>query len=125
MGYADVQVTLTDINDESPTFLGSPVEGFIDENQDPGQNGVFVMSMTAVDSDDPRTDNARLTYDIQRNKHLNGQPIFRIEPQTGKIYAMRMFDREDATQKAFEITVRATDNGKPQLQGKELPVTME
>lgn len=53
--------------------------------------GVYVMTMTATDHDDPRTPNAKLTYEIERNKQLNGSYVFRIEPNTGKIYAMVRF----------------------------------
>lgn len=50
--------------------------------------GVYVMTATATDYDDPRTDNARLEYSISINKEIDGEPIFRIAPKTGKIYAM-------------------------------------
>ncbi len=36
VGYADVQVNLTDINDNAPFFQGGPFEGSIEENKDPG-----------------------------------------------------------------------------------------
>ena len=50
--------------------------------------GFYVMTMTATDHDDPRTPNAKLTYGIIRNKYLNNTPVFRIEHNTGKLFAM-------------------------------------
>ncbi|MCP9264161.1 Cadherin domain protein [Dirofilaria immitis] len=115
IGYADVQVNLRDINDNAPIFA-SNLFGIIDENRDPGDEGVFVMTVTATDYDDPRTDNARLEYSIAINKEIDGEPIFRIVPSNGKIYAMRKLDRELPSEKQFVIEVRAVDKGSPSLE---------
>lgn len=53
--------------------------------------GVYVRTMTATDNDDPRTPNAKLTYDIQRNKFIGLKQVFKIESQTGKIFALVIF----------------------------------
>lgn len=34
MGYADVKITLTDINDNRPVFEGGPFIGYVTENQE-------------------------------------------------------------------------------------------
>ncbi|VBB34596.1 unnamed protein product [Acanthocheilonema viteae] len=117
IGYADVQVNLRDINDNAPIFA-SNLFGTIDENRDPGDEGVFVMTVTATDYDDPRTDNARLEYGIVINKEIDGEPVFRIVPSNGKIYAMRKMDRELPSEKQFTIEVRAIDKGIPSLEGR-------
>lgn len=75
------------------------------------------MQMTAVDYDDPATPNAQVEYEIVRNKEINGVPVFRMDRHTGKIYAMMPLDRENPSERQFEISVRATDNGRPQLAG--------
>jgi hypothetical protein len=49
--------------------------------------GVFVMTAAATDYDDPVTPNAELIYGIVVNKELNGQPVFVIDPKSGKIFA--------------------------------------
>ncbi|VDN56530.1 unnamed protein product [Dracunculus medinensis] len=116
IGYADVQVNLRDINDNAPIFPSNLV-GSIDENREPGNDGVYVMTATAVDYDDPRTDNVVLEYSIGINKEIDGQPVFRIVPSNGKIYAMRRFDRELPSEREFVIEVRATDKGNPPLEG--------
>uniref|UniRef100_A0A183DD97 CA domain-containing protein n=1 Tax=Gongylonema pulchrum TaxID=637853 RepID=A0A183DD97_9BILA len=73
IGYADVQVNLRDVNDNAPIFA-SNLFGTIDENRDPGKDGVYVMTVTATDYDDPRTENARLEYGIVVNKEIDGEP---------------------------------------------------
>ncbi|VDK79416.1 unnamed protein product, partial [Onchocerca ochengi] len=117
ISYADVQVNLRDINDNAPIFAGN-LFGTIDENRDPGDDGVFVMTVTATDYDDPRTNNARLEYSIAVNKEIDGKPVFRIVPNNGKIYAMRKLDRELPSEKQFVIEVRAVDKGTPPLEGR-------
>ncbi|VDK82941.1 unnamed protein product [Litomosoides sigmodontis] len=117
IGYADVQVNLRDINDNAPIFP-SNLFGTIDENRDPGENGVFVVTVAATDYDDPRTDNAQLEYSIVNNKEIDGQPVFRIVSTNGKIYAMQKMDRELPSERQFVIEVRAIDKGTPSLEGR-------
>lgn len=50
VGYADVQVNLKDINDNAPIFPQGVYFGNVTEN---GTAGMVVMTMTAVDYDDP------------------------------------------------------------------------
>jgi hypothetical protein len=59
--------------------------GWVDEDREPE---AYVMTAQAIDLDDPQTGNAQLEYSLVRNKELGGRPIFRIEPDTGKIFAM-------------------------------------
>ena len=51
-------------------------------------DGVFVLTAAATDHDDPRTPNAQLTYGLALNKEINGREVFRIDPKTGKIFAL-------------------------------------
>lgn len=85
VGYSDVQVNLKDINDNSPLFPQGVYVGNVTEN---GTSGMVVMTMTAVDYDDPNEGtNAKLTYSIEKNviDEDQGRPIFEIEPDTGVI----------------------------------------
>jgi hypothetical protein len=81
---------------------------------EPTRNGIYVMTVNAIDYDDPSTENAQLEYRITVNKELNQQPIFRIDPENGKIYLMTRLDRDIISQKEFIIEVRANDKGQPQ-----------
>ena len=95
VGYANVLVNLKDINDNAPLFRHSSYYGNITEN---GAAGMVVMTMTAVDYDDPNEgSNAKLTYSIEKNviDENTGMVIFEIESDTGVIKsAVPGLDRE-------------------------------
>uniref|UniRef100_A0A8D8PLP1 Neural-cadherin n=1 Tax=Cacopsylla melanoneura TaxID=428564 RepID=A0A8D8PLP1_9HEMI len=110
VGYADVQVNLKDINDNAPTFPQGVYFGNVTEN---GTAGMVVMTMTAVDYDDPlEGTNAKLTYSIEKNviEEETGTPIFEIESDTGVIKtAVCCLDRERTPD--YSIQVVAMDGG--------------
>ncbi|XP_076297147.1 neural-cadherin isoform X1 [Lasioglossum baleicum] len=110
VGYADVQVNLKDINDNAPTFPQGVYFGNVTEN---GTAGMVVMTMTAVDYDDPNeSTNAKLVYSIEKNviEEETGSPIFEIEPETGVIKtAVCCLDRERTPD--YSIQVVAVDGG--------------
>ncbi|XP_047118486.1 neural-cadherin-like [Schistocerca piceifrons] len=110
VGYADIQVNVKDINDNAPSFPKTTYFGNVTEN---GTAGMFVMSMTAVDYDDPdEGTNAKLTYTIEKNviEEEAGVPIFEIEPDTGIIKtAVCCLDREKTTDYAIQVV--AIDGG--------------
>ncbi|KAK5977060.1 Cadherin domain protein [Trichostrongylus colubriformis] len=117
IGYADVQVNLKDINDNAPIFADD-LYGYVEENRHPtSREGVYFMDVRATDYDDPTTDNARLAYSIVLNKEIDGTPVFRIDADSGKIFAMRALDRELPSEREFVIEVRATDHGTPPREG--------
>ncbi|CAB3408176.1 unnamed protein product [Caenorhabditis bovis] len=117
VGYADVQVNVRDINDNAPIFP-ERLFGFIEENREPiHDDGVYFMDVQARDFDDPTTENANIEYRIVANKLISGEPVFRIDKQTGKIFAMRSLDREIVSEREFVIEVRANDRGVPSREG--------
>ncbi|KAJ4431420.1 hypothetical protein ANN_20017, partial [Periplaneta americana] len=130
VGYADVQVNLKDINDNAPIFPQGIYFGNVTENgtADPesdrdkqktgketecAKKGMVVMTMTAVDYDDPSEGtNARLIYSIEKNviEEETGSPIFEIESETGVIKtAVCCLDRERTPD--YSIQVVAMDGG--------------
>lgn len=86
--------------------------------------GMVVMTMTAVDYDDPSEGtNAKLIYSIEKNviEEETGSPIFEIESETGVIKtAVCCLDRERTPD--YSIQVVAMDGGG--LKGK-LKIKME
>ena len=46
--YATVSITIDDVNDNAPSFVGAPYKGTIVENSSPGTT---VLRVTAVDAD--------------------------------------------------------------------------
>lgn len=75
--------------------------------------GMVVMTMTAVDYDDPAEGtNAKLIYSIEKNviEEETGTPIFEIESDTGVIKtAVCCLDRERTPD--YSIQVVAMDGG--------------
>lgn len=110
VGYADIQVNLKDINDNSPLFPQGIYYGNITEN---GTAGMTVMTMSAVDYDDPNEGtHAKLVYSIEKNviEEETGAPIFEIEPATGVIKtSVCCLDRERTPD--YSIQVVAMDGG--------------
>ncbi|XP_043069622.1 putative neural-cadherin 2 isoform X1 [Drosophila bipectinata] len=110
VGYADIQVNLKDINDNAPQFPQGIYFGNVTEN---GTAGSPVMTMSAVDYDDPNeSTNAKLIYSIEKNviEEETGAPIFEIEPETGLIKtAVCCLDRERTPD--YSIQVVAMDGG--------------
>ncbi|XP_063984429.1 neural-cadherin isoform X1 [Diachasmimorpha longicaudata] len=110
VGYADVQVNLKDINDNAPVFLQGVYHGNVTEN---GTSGMLVMTMTAIDYDDPSEGtNAKLIYSIEKNviEEETGSPIFEIEQETGVIKtAVCCLDRERTPD--YSIQIVAVDGG--------------
>lgn len=90
VSYANVKVILKDINDHAPIFQENLV-GYVDEDLEPGRNGIYVMTASAIDYD--TDENAQLEYRITVNKELDQEPIFRIDPDNGKIFLMVCFLR--------------------------------
>uniref|UniRef100_A0A1I7SAF6 Cadherin domain-containing protein n=1 Tax=Bursaphelenchus xylophilus TaxID=6326 RepID=A0A1I7SAF6_BURXY len=110
--YATVRVNLRDINDNSPVFL-EPLIGYVDENQEPGRDGHYVMTVVAEDNDDPASENGQVECSIGVNKEIAGQMLFRIDAHNGKIFLMRKVDRELLSEREFVIEVIANDLGYP------------
>ena len=104
-----MKVSLIDINDNDPLFPAVKSMGGVRENSPVGTR---VMTMSAVDYDDPSADrNAVVRYDILRNvMGDNGQPIFEIDAESGVVKtAWAGLDRERVP--SYSIVVRATDGG--------------
>lgn len=85
--YATARITLRDINDNTPHFQ-EPLTGFVDENREPGRAGTYIMTVMAVDQDDPTTENGQVEYRISVNKEIDGQAVFKIDPNSGKLLLM-------------------------------------
>lgn len=91
-------------------FPSSPYIGYVKENQPAGTS---VMYIQAVDDDDPFTNgNAKITYELTDS--AGGK--FKIDPKTGLITTLAVFDREKPPDR-YKVKVRATDAGNPKLAG--------
>nr|XP_014343935.1 PREDICTED: cadherin-23 [Latimeria chalumnae] len=99
-----VLITVLDVNDYRPKFSKSLYNTSVYENE-PG--GTSVITMTATDLDEG--ENGVMTYD------MNGPGVeaFKIDRDTGLITSQRLLQSYER----FNLTVVATDKGRPPLWG--------
>ena len=102
LATVDVVIHIADINDYTPRFADE-FSGRVQENTLPGENGLYVTEVRAVDLDD--MENGTVTYTL-----LSGEESgFRIDTITGQITAHAKFDRE--AKPTYTLVVQATDSG--------------
>lgn len=100
---AELIITITDINDNQPTFLDSPYLAYVMENVIP--NGGYVLTVKAYDADTPPFNN-QVRYFLKEGD----ADLFRINASTGEISLLRALDREQ--QAEYTLTLVAMDTGK-------------
>lgn len=101
-------VSLSDVNDNAPTFSQDSYSVDIPENNAPSTP---IATVSATDLD--LGENAHITYSILPSM-VQGSPISSyvyINPDSGQIYSMRSLDHEQL--KVFRIEVQARDAGVP------------
>ena len=103
---AELIITITDINDCSPTFLDSPYLAYVMENVIP--NGGYVITVKAYDADTPPFNN-QVRYFLKEGD----ADLFRINASTGEISLLRALDREQ--QAEYTLTLVAMDTGEQRL----------
>ncbi|XP_056372716.1 protocadherin-10-like isoform X1 [Hyla sarda] len=105
-----INVQVTDINDNVPTFVQPSYTMYVIENNPPGAS---ICSVTALDPDSNQ--NAYLSYSIMEGQ-IQGMPVstyVSINSDSGNIYALRSFDYEQI--RNFQIRVQVQDAGFPPL----------
>lgn len=102
---AELIITITDINDNQPTFLDSPYLAYVMENVIP--NGGYVITVKAYDADTPPFNN-QVRYFLKEGD----ADLFRINASTGEISLLRALDREQ--QAEYTLTLVAMDTGECQ-----------
>ncbi|KAA0718279.1 Cadherin-23 Otocadherin [Triplophysa tibetana] len=99
-----VQLTVLDVNDFRPRFSERVFTTSVFENEPVGTS---VIMLTATDLDEG--ENALLTYSLQGP----GADAFTLHPDTGLIRSLRLLQSFER----FNLTVVATDHGRPPLWG--------
>ena len=102
---AMLNLTVTDINDESPRFHKSRYRFDISENQAPSSQ---VGTVTATDRDDPPYNKVVFALDP---RSTNGS--FSINPITGNIVTTTVLDREQCA--TYYLKVTAMNEGYPRI----------
>ncbi|XP_058240232.1 cadherin-23 [Hemibagrus wyckioides] len=102
-----VLVTVLDVNDFRPRFSERVFSTTVFENE---PSGTSVITLSATDLDEG--ENALLTYSLQGP----GADAFSLDPDTGLIRSLRLLHSFER----FNLTVVATDHGRPPLWGTAL-----
>ena len=103
---AEVQLTITDINDEAPVFDRFAYSFVTLEDQPPHAE---VGSVNASDADSPPFKD--FTFKLDRKSDPHG--TFHIDPHSGRITTNTRLDREH--QHRYDLVVMATDKAAPYL----------
>ncbi|KAJ8984353.1 hypothetical protein NQ317_003500, partial [Molorchus minor] len=99
---AMLTITLTDINDNSPTFNQSNYDAYLSENL---PSNSFVYQVTATDIDSPK--NAIIQYTISDGMDKDA---FDIDQKTGKITSQINFDYEEKFLYVLKIVAANPDS---------------
>ncbi|XP_063353570.1 protocadherin gamma-A11-like isoform X22 [Pelmatolapia mariae] len=105
-----VQLSVADINDNSPVFDEQSYSAYVSENNKPGST---LCSVSARDPD--WRQNGTVVYSLLAGE-VNGAPVssyLSVNGDTGVIHAVRSFDYEQFS--SFKVHVMARDNGSPPL----------
>ncbi|NXC12838.1 CADH2 protein, partial [Corythaeola cristata] len=108
----DIVINVIDMNDNRPEFLHQVWNGTVPEGSKPGRT--YVMTVTAIDADDPNAQNGMLRYRILSQAPSSPSPnMFTINNETGDIITVAAgLDREKVQQ--YTLIIQATDmEGNP------------
>lgn len=114
--YADVNIHVTDENDNYPKFDTVIYNVEVAENTD---KVASILKVTATDADSGSNGDVRYYIDDESNSIRN---VFDIDVYTGMITLLSSLDRE--IQSEFNLKVIATDNGHPKHDSK-VPVSIK
>ncbi|XP_030245298.1 fat-like cadherin-related tumor suppressor homolog isoform X2 [Drosophila navojoa] len=115
--YADVNIHVTDENDNYPTFENIIYSADIAENTD---KAASILKITATDADSGSNGDVR--YYIDDDESIDIRNVFDIDIYSGMITLLSSLDRE--VQSEFNFKVIATDNGHPKHDSK-IPVSIK
>ncbi|XP_060576432.1 cadherin-87A-like isoform X2 [Ruditapes philippinarum] len=106
-----VSISVRDINDNAPNFIPSYYEISINETTPPGTS---LLQLTAVDADDPTSDNGKLEYTITTG-NLGGK--FGVNRITGEVFVTEgaVFDYDVINR--YQMQAVVNDKGTNRLTG--------
>ncbi|KAK7789529.1 hypothetical protein R5R35_000833 [Gryllus longicercus] len=104
----DVEITVTDVNDNAPVFKKTSYIGSVPED---ALVGTSVVQVSATDADMGL--NGRIRYALNAEGTADGS--FVIDPTSGVIRTAKSLDRESIAQ--YDLIVYAIDRGTPSMSG--------
>ncbi|GJQ83814.1 hypothetical protein Trydic_g5673 [Trypoxylus dichotomus] len=109
---AVVVVFITDVNDNKPVF--EDCSKYYPKVEEGAPNGSPVIKVHAKDED--KGVNGQVKYSIVQQPNQKGTK-FTVDEETGDVSTNKVFDREGDDGKFVSVTVKATDQGEPSLEG--------
>ncbi|XP_043520724.1 neural-cadherin-like isoform X2 [Frieseomelitta varia] len=109
---AVVVVFITDVNDNKPVFKECSM--YNPKVEEGAPNGSTVIKVQATDED--KGVNGQVKYSIVQQPNQKGTK-FTVDEETGQVLTNKVFDREGDDGKFVSVTVKATDQGEPSLEG--------
>nr|XP_012151862.1 PREDICTED: neural-cadherin-like [Megachile rotundata] len=109
---AVVVVFITDVNDNKPEFKDCSM--YNPKVEEGAPNGSTVIKVQATDKD--KGVNGQVKYSIVQQPNQKGTK-FTVDEETGQVLTNKVFDREGDDGKFVSVTVKATDQGEPSLEG--------
>ncbi|XP_016772474.2 neural-cadherin isoform X1 [Apis mellifera] len=109
---AVVVVFITDVNDNKPVFKDCSM--YNPKVEEGAPNGSTVIKVQATDED--KGVNGQVKYSIVQQPNQKGTK-FTVDEETGQVLTNKVFDREGDDGKFVSVTVKATDQGEPSLEG--------
>lgn len=109
---AVVVVFITDVNDNKPIF--KDCGSYTAKVEEGAPNGSPVLKVHATDED--KGVNGQVKYSIVQQPNQKGTK-FSVDEETGEVTTNKVFDREGDDGKFVSVTVKATDQGEPSLEG--------
>ena len=107
-GSVNVNITITDQNDNSPVFSQPEYNITVQENS-PVNTSILVVTATDADAGD----NGLVSYKFSSRTSSKITDVFKINETTGEITLLNVLDYEESSQKFRTFQVEASDNAMP------------
>ncbi|XP_066594844.1 cadherin-87A [Prorops nasuta] len=107
----NILIELEDVNDNEPIFEQSEYARTVREGATSFDPQMFVR---ATDIDGPMQGNGKVTYSISHHNSMTDN-VFKVNEETGEVTMLKPTRSGDTERGIYELTIRATDAGKPPL----------
>ena len=107
-GSVNVNITITDQNDNAPVFSQSEYNITVQENS---QVNTSILVVTATDAD--AGENGLVSYKFSSRTSSKITDVFTVNETTGEITLLNVLDYEESSQKFRTFQVEAFDNAMP------------
>ncbi|KAM9468396.1 protocadherin-16 [Clarias gariepinus] len=110
---ATLDISILDINDNSPVFTSSSYMVEIDEDT---QEGTFVLEVTAIDKDEGS--NGQVVYFLSQES----RGMFIVDQHSGRIVTAAALDREKVASYSFQVFAVDSSAGNPRNSSAQVTI---